>query len=74
MIELDAGILVGSCSRPLLDQVLTLLEAHEVNGFAVLSDPGEEAGFSIPYYRRKARKIANFDGVVFVESLVDSVR
>lgn len=72
MIELDSGILVGACTRPLLDQVVALLQSHEVNGFVVLSNPQAEAGFSVPYYRRMARILVDFDGVLLVESLVNS--
>lgn len=68
MIELEAGLLVGSCTRPLLNEVLSILRDSGVKGYVLLPEPKSEAGFSVPYFSRDGHDLLDSDGVVLVRT------
>lgn len=54
MIELEAGILLGSATKPLQDEVVLLMQETKTEGYLIVSDATSEAGFCGPVFLPKS--------------------
>lgn len=71
MLEFDAGLLIGTCQKPLLDEVVQVMSEAEISGFVVTSRDREECGYVVLYYSILGVRLVDFDGIAFVEKLND---
>lgn len=67
MSEMETGLLVGSCTRPLLDEVVAILRVNEEEGFVLVAEPKSETGFLVPYFKRRNCELVDYDGVPLVK-------
>lgn len=73
MVEMERGLLVGSCTKVHLEDILRVMRESKPKGWLVVSDTKAETGFEIRYYCRKDSQIADFDGVFLPITLKKSM-
>lgn len=67
MLEVDAGLLVGSGNRELIDEVAGSLSRQKPKGLMIVSDVRSESGFCFRYFCIDGKEIIDFDGVEMIE-------
>lgn len=71
---MDAGLLVGSCTKAVLDEVIHLILGAMPEGYVVVAEPRSETGFLIPYHERKGSELVDLDGIFLRRILTKSKR
>lgn len=72
MLEMEIGLLVGSCTKPIIDEIVQAMHRRKVEGFVLLADSTSETGFIIPYFQKKGWDLEDFDGVFLAKKLLQS--
>ena len=72
MLEMDAGMLVGSGNKRLIEEVEDSLRTSNARGFLIVSNTRNESGYEVKYYRMDDERLIDFDGIVLLEKAVKS--